>query len=121
MKQRRYRWLGVLAVGIAIAIGITFFSPFASGSPDGLERVAEDKGFRDDADGSSYDVIPNYTMPGIENERLARVLSGIVGVLIVAGLGLAIGYGPRWLRRRAEDGNGDGSLSSSGAGPGAGS
>ena len=121
MKRGNFRWLGLIAVGIGIGLGIAFFSPFASGSPDGLERVAEDEGFLEEAQGSSYDIIPDYAMPGVEDERVATVLAGIVGVLIVAALGLALGYGPRLLRRQAFDENGDdGALTSSGAGSGAG-
>ena len=38
----RYFILGGIALSLALAI---FLSPFASPHPDGLERVAEDKGF----------------------------------------------------------------------------
>lgn len=89
--MRRRNWFAVILVGIGIALAITLFSPWASSHPDGLERVAEDKGFLEDAEGPSYEVIPDYTFPGVENERLATVLSGIVGVLIVAAIGLGIG------------------------------
>jgi hypothetical protein len=101
MSTQRRRWLGLLAVGLAIALGITLFSPFASGSPDGLERVAEDEGFIEEAEDPSYNIIADYVFPGVENERLATILAGVVGVLIVGALGLAIGYGPRLLRKRA--------------------
>ena len=119
MKRATYGWLGLIGVGIAIAIGIIFFSPFASGSPDGLERVAEDEGFIDKAEDSPYDIIPDYAMPGVEDEGAATVLAGIVGVLVVAAIGFALGYGPRLLRRSADDGDGtSGPLSSSKAGSG---
>ncbi len=85
-------WWLLMAVGIGIALFLTLFSPFASSHPDGLERVAEDNGFLDDGKGPSYKIIPDYTFPGVENEHAATILSGIVGVLIVAGLGLGFGY-----------------------------
>lgn len=94
----RRNWSIVIAVGVAIALFITLFSPFASSHPDGLERVAEDKSFIHSAEGSSYEIIPDYTFPGVENERLATVLSGVVGVLIVTSVGLGIGY---WMKRAA--------------------
>jgi hypothetical protein len=75
------------------------FSPFASSNPDGLERVAEDKEFIGEAKGPSYEIIPDYTFPGVENERLATILSGIVGVLIVAAVGLGVGYGLKLVAR----------------------
>lgn len=84
-------WGMLIAVGVGIAILVTFFSPFASGSPDGLERVAEDEGFIDEGQDAPYEVIADYAFPGIENEAVATVLAGIIGVLIVAGIGLGIG------------------------------
>jgi hypothetical protein len=118
MDSRRARWFGLIAVGLAIAIGITFFSPFASGSPDGLERVAEDEGFLEEAEGPSYNVIADYAFPGIADERLATALAGVVGVLIVGGVGLVIGYGPRILRRRSGSGGGT-AATNAGTGQGA--
>jgi hypothetical protein len=104
MKNRR-GWGLLIAAGIGLALTITLFSPFASSDPDGLEKVAEDKEFIDTAEGSSYEIIPDYTFPGVENERLATILSGIVGVLIVAAVGLGAGYGMRALARsRAAEG-----------------
>ena len=98
MKSRR-NWSILIAVGIGFALLITLFSPFASSDPDGLERVAEDKEFLDTAKDPGYEIIPDYTFPGVENERLATILSGIVGVLIVAAIGLGIGYGMKMLAR----------------------
>lgn len=80
------KWLGVIAVGLALAVVVALFSPFASSHPDGLERVAEDKEFIDTAKDPSYSIIPDYAFPGIENEHVATILSGIVGIAIVAGV-----------------------------------
>jgi hypothetical protein len=82
----KLRYWGLIAAGLGIALFITLFSPFASSHPDGLERVAEDKGFSGLADSPPYELISNYVFPWVGNEDLATVLSGIVGVLIVAGL-----------------------------------
>jgi hypothetical protein len=90
-------------VGIGIALFITLFSPFASSSPDGLERVAQDKSFLHTAKGPSYEIIPDYTFPGVHNERVATILSGVIGVLLVAGIGLGAGYGLRALARSRPD------------------
>jgi hypothetical protein len=99
----RKNWAAVIAVGIGIALFITLFSPFASSSPDGLERVAEDNSFLHHAKGPSYEIIPGYTFPGIHNERLATIVSGVIGVLLVAGIGLGAGYGLRALARSRAD------------------
>lgn len=80
------KWLGVIAVGLGLAVIVAFFSPWASSDPDGLERVAEDEAFIEEAKDPSYEIIPDYTFPGIENEKVATILSGLVGIAIVAGV-----------------------------------
>jgi ABC-type Fe3+ transport system permease subunit len=84
-------------VGLLIALAVTLISPLASAWPDGLERVAEDKGFIEDAQDAPYEVIPDYVLPGIGNEALATILAGIVGALVVFGLAYGLGI---LLRRR---------------------
>jgi hypothetical protein len=103
MNNRRY-WAILIAAGVGLALLITLISPFASSHPDGLEKVAEDKEFIHTAKDPGYEIIPDYTFPGVENERLATILSGIVGVLIVAGIGLGVGYGMRALARSRSKG-----------------
>jgi hypothetical protein len=87
----RPRYIGLVAAGLGIALVITLFSPFASADPDGLERVAEDKGFSEVADSPPYELISDYVFPWVGNEDVATVLSGIVGVLIVAAVAVALG------------------------------
>ena len=76
-------------------------APLASSSPDGLERVAEDKGFIGLGEEAPYQVIADYIFPGIENETVATILAGIIGTLILFG----VAYGVAWLltlrKRRA--------------------
>ena len=91
---RKHWWVP----GLALALGIALFSPLASPQPDGLERVAKDKGFIDRAQHVPYSIIPDYTIPGIADERLATILAGIVGTLIV----FAVSCGLAWaLKRKA--------------------
>ncbi len=103
MNNRR-NWALLIAVGVGLALAITLVSPFASSHPDGLEKVAEDKEFLHTAKDPGYEIIPDYTFPGVENERLATILSGVVGVVIVAGIGLGAGYGMRALARSRSEG-----------------
>ena len=74
-----------VAIALALAIGLaTAVSPFASPSPDGLEKVAEQKAFLDEGKLHSLQEespIPDYAFPGIENERLATGVAGFVGTL----------------------------------------
>ena len=86
---------GVLGVGVGIAALLALLSPFASESPDGLERVAENRGFLDRGEAPSYNIIPDYAIPGVAGP-ISTVLAGLVGVLIV----VALGYGVATLVRR---------------------
>jgi len=82
-------WLIALFFCLLVAI----LSPLASSSPDGLERVAEDKGFIGLAGNSPFQIIADYVFPGIENEALATIVAGIIGTLLLFGLA----YGVAWL------------------------
>jgi hypothetical protein len=93
--------------GLAIALFITLFSPFASSSPDGLERVAENKGFIETQKAPPYEIIADYAFPWVGNEKAATVLAGMTGVLLVAAVasGLALGL-QRAGKRRPGGANG---------------
>lgn len=77
--------LAFLLVALAVAVAL---SPFASSNPDGLERVAEDKGFLERGEGKEVITapIPDYLLPGVENERLATAAAGFVGTLVTFGV-----------------------------------
>jgi len=92
---RGSRWI---AAGLALALAVTLFSPLASPHPDGLERVAEDKAFIDSAKDAPFEILPDYTVPGLSNEAVTTILAGAIGVMIVAG----IGYGAGRLNKSAE-------------------
>jgi hypothetical protein len=85
------KWFTILALAIAIGLA-TAASPFASSSPDGLERVAGDTGFAARAE-SSDGPLADYAIPGVDDPRVATGLAGFAGTLIVfaAGFGLARG------------------------------
>jgi hypothetical protein len=91
----------LIVLGLALAVGLAFFiSPYASSSPDGLNRVAADKAFdTTEATGAIQErsPIPDYAFPGVEDERLAKGLAGFVGTLGVFAIGYGAAYG---LRRR---------------------
>ena len=88
-------WHGALLLALLLAI----LSPLASSSPEGLERVAEDKGFIGAALEPFIEIVPDYVIPGVTNEVLATILAGIVGTLVLFG----IGYGlAKLLRAKGE-------------------
>jgi cobalt/nickel transport system permease protein len=100
-SDKPVRGLGWAAIGLAIALAVTLFAPLASEHPDGLERVAEDLGFIDLAQDAPYEIIPDYALPGLsEASPAATILAGIVGVLIVALVGLGIAFVVTRLRQR---------------------
>ena len=91
---------GLTVVGVLVALllaGVVSF--YAAGSPDGLERVAEDQGFIETGEDSPAAESPlaDYSVRGVDDSRLSGGLAGVLGsvvVLLVAG-GLAFA-----LRRR---------------------
>jgi hypothetical protein len=88
-------WHGVLILALLLVI----LSPLASSSPDGLERIAEDKGFLSAALEPLFKVVPDYLVPGVNNEAVATILAGIVGILVLFG----IGYGLAKLLRAKDE------------------
>jgi hypothetical protein len=97
----RQRYIIVVAVGLAVALLIALFSPLASPDPDGLEKVAEDKGFIDEGEDAPYEIIADYVFPGVDNEDAATILAGIVGVAMVAIIVSAVALGLHLLSSRA--------------------
>lgn len=76
---------------LVILLSILFI-PLASQAPDGLERVAEDRGFSSAESGSP--AVPaffaDYRVPGISNESLSAAVSGIIGALAMFCIGLGV-------------------------------
>jgi cobalt/nickel transport system permease protein len=88
----------VWVLGLLSALVLAILSPLASSHPDGLEWVAEQKGFLDTAQSSLYNIIPDYVFPGVSNEALATIIAGILGTLIV----FAVAVGVAYLRRNRQ-------------------
>ncbi len=89
MKKTRWVWVGLL---VALAVG-GILSVFASPAPDGLERVAEDKGFIAAATDRPIvsGLVADYLFPGVKNDRLATGLAGFVGTSLLFLVGYGIG------------------------------
>lgn len=100
MKNWRF-YVGIAVVGLGIALGVAFLSPLASSNPDGLEKVAEDEEFLDEAKDPPYEVIADYVFPGVDNDNVATVMAGVLGVLIVAALTFGVAF---LLRRSGREG-----------------
>jgi cobalt/nickel transport system permease protein len=91
-EQKQVSGKVVWVAGLLIAIALAVASPLASANPDGLEFVAEEQGFADKAQASSLQIIPDYVMPGIADERVATIVAGILGVIVVFFAAIAVAY-----------------------------
>ena len=91
----------VVAAGLLVALLLAgVASYYASGDPDGLNKVAQDKGFAatEMEHGAADGPFAGYETQGVDDGRLSGGLAGVVGagvVLLLAG-GTALA-----LRRRS--------------------
>ena len=90
--------IGLLVVFLAVLI------PFASSSPDGLEKVAETLGIEEQTPVWNG-LMSDYSVGIIGNPYLSTVIAGIFGTLMVLGLSLALGK-VLALRKGSENQNG---------------
>ena len=104
--DKRLAWflgIGLLAT-LLIAGGLSLF---ASGDPDGLERVSIDAGFDETAADHALSESPlaNYGVSGVEG-KAGNSLAGIIGVAATLALTLGLLYGmARYRRRQASGGD----------------
>jgi hypothetical protein len=89
----RYWWVVGLAIAGAIAV---LAAVFASGDPDGLDSVAIDQGFEVVGKDTGFEILPGYTIPGLDGSG-STIIAGIVGIVIVFLLVFVLG---RLLARR---------------------
>jgi hypothetical protein len=97
--SNRMSTVGFVLIGLAVtAILAVVVSGFASGSPDGLERVAEDEGFLEQAEDHDLADSPvaDYGVRGVDDARLSTGLAGLIGITVT----FALGYGVFSLVRR---------------------
>ncbi|MCT9091968.1 energy-coupling factor ABC transporter permease [Streptomyces sp. ASQP_92] len=93
----------VWGIGIVTALLLAgFVSFYASASPDGLEKVAHDKGIdaKTTEHATSDSPLADYSVKDIGDARLAGGLAGVIGV----GVTVVVGSGVFWaVRRRRTD------------------
>jgi hypothetical protein len=91
----------VVFVGLMISLIVAgVVSYYADPNPDGLEWVAEEQGFADDAVESANAEIfaSDYGIAGVEDERLSVGLAGVLGVIVM----VVVGFGLFWLLGRGK-------------------
>ena len=105
--DRKNLWLFVIG-GLIVVLGLAFFaSPYASSSPDGLEKVSIDEGFDATAEEHALAESPlaDYGVEGVDDEGLSTGLAGVIGVAITFGVGMILFGALRAVRsRRGPDG-----------------
>lgn len=75
---------------ILILVCFPVFIPLASDFPDGLETVAENFGI-DENKPIWNGIMPDYTMPIVENPYASTLLAGIAGIFLVLGAAFLLG------------------------------
>ena len=91
--SRTVRTRTFVVVGLAVAMLLAgVVSYYASSHPDGLEYVAEQAGFADTAEESATADGPlaDYRVKGVEDERAAGGLAGVIGAAAVLALSLGL-------------------------------
>ena len=106
--------VGAIVVALLLA---ALASPFASTSPDGLNKVAVDKGFDRHAKASAVADGPlaGYAVKDVKNEKVSKGLSGVAGVAITLLVAGSL-FGGLWFvaRRRSARSQGASALTVSG-------
>ncbi len=99
MRVPRRAGLLAAAAFVVVLLVAGVLSTFASRSPDGLERVAQDQGFADSGrEAPTAGPLDGYQVDGVDG-ALGRGLAGVAGV----GLVLVLAGGLTWALRRRDE------------------
>ncbi|MFI9806319.1 energy-coupling factor ABC transporter permease [Streptomyces sp. NPDC052301] len=95
--SRRTLWAAGLVTSLVLAGFVSFY---ASADPDGLEKVAHDKGIdkKEEKHASSDSPLAGYGVKDVSDARLSGGLAGVIGVGVTAVAGSAVFWAVR--RRR---------------------
>ncbi|WP_328399597.1 energy-coupling factor ABC transporter permease [Streptomyces sp. NBC_00390] len=99
-RSPRKVWLAGLATSLVLAGFVSFY---ASADPDGLEKVAADKGFDTSVEehAAAESPLADYGVKDISDARVSGGLAGVIGVGATVVVGSGVFYVVR--RRRTED------------------
>ncbi|MFF7974082.1 energy-coupling factor ABC transporter permease [Streptomyces sp. NPDC007905] len=98
--SRRTLWITGLVTSLVLAGFVSFY---ASANPDGLEKVAHDKGIDKKAEKhtASDSPLAGYGVKDVSDARLSGGLAGVIGVGVTVVAGSAVFWTVR--RRRTDD------------------
>ncbi|MFA7768963.1 energy-coupling factor ABC transporter permease [Streptomyces sp. NRRL S-448] len=93
-------WVTGLVTALVLAGFVSFY---ASANPDGLEKVAADKGIDEKVEehAAANSPLADYSVKDVDDARLSGGLAGVIGVGVTVVAGTGIFWAVR--RRRAED------------------
>ncbi|XVV35620.1 energy-coupling factor ABC transporter permease [Streptomyces sp. CA-100214] len=99
-RSHRKLWITGLVTSLVLAGFVSFY---ASANPDGLEKVAADKGIDEKAEehANADSPLADYGVEDIANARVAGGLAGVIGVGVTVVAGSAVFWTVR--RRRSDD------------------
>ncbi|MFG3010448.1 energy-coupling factor ABC transporter permease [Streptomyces cinerochromogenes] len=98
--SRRTLWVTGLVTSLVLAGFVSFY---ASANPDGLEKVAHDKGIdkKEEKHAASGSPLADYGVKDVSDARLSGGLAGVIGVGVTVVAGSAVFWALR--RRRSDD------------------
>ncbi|MFF4254370.1 energy-coupling factor ABC transporter permease [Streptomyces sp. NPDC001663] len=98
--SRRGLWITGLVTSVVLAGFVSFY---ASSNPDGLEKVARDKGIDRNVEkhASADSPLADYGVKDVENARLSGGLAGVIGVGVTVVAGSTVFWAVR--RRRTTE------------------
>ncbi len=85
--------IGLVIAGLVVAVALaTLVSPFASSSPDGLEKIAADKALDTEVQDHALADSPlaDYGVDGVDGERVSTGLAGLIGVAVTFAFGFGV-------------------------------
>lgn len=93
-------WVTGLVTALVLAGFVSFY---ASANPDGLEKVAADKGIDEKVEehAAANSPLADYSVKDVDDARLSGGLAGVIGVSVTVVAGTGIFWAVR--RRRTED------------------
>ncbi|PSJ26097.1 cobalt ABC transporter [Streptosporangium nondiastaticum] len=88
-RSAKRLWLVGVAAALVCAGGLSYY---ASTSPDGLEKVAHDKGIdsKEEAHAAKDSPLADYQVKDVSDERLSGGLAGVIGVGATLAAGTAV-------------------------------
>ncbi|MFG2324671.1 energy-coupling factor ABC transporter permease [Streptomyces sp. NPDC048568] len=99
-RSHRRLWISGLVTSLVLAGFVSFY---ASANPDGLEKVAADKGIDEKTEdhANAGSPLADYGVEDVANARVSGGLAGVIGVGVTVVAGSAVFWAVR--RRRSDD------------------